>query len=182
MRVSVALSVVLVVGVLVGMRVSARTTEQASPSLPGQGIPRCAIPKEFGRLVTFLPGSEGIAAGTARLPTASWRDRSIECAIGTIRLVSCRPVTGGRKPPRFEFPVLPSMNTQPACKGVPSESRRPLRTRWWPATVLLRTARHRPDTAQAVTGLAPARSRLRLPAVREAPSCWSIVHIECQHA
>ena len=54
MRVSAALSVVLVVGVLVGMRVSARTTEQASPSLPGQGIPRCAIPKEFGRLVTFI--------------------------------------------------------------------------------------------------------------------------------
>ncbi len=117
-RVSAVLSVVLVAGVLVGMRVSARTIEQASPSLPGQGIPRCAIPKEFGRLVTFLPGSETGIAGQVTAKSAYGNvlagQAIFEAQDGTIRwlaLVAPVNTVGADKPalrvmPR-NFPVLP---------------------------------------------------------------------------
>ena len=118
MRVSTALSVVLVVGVLVGMRVSARTTEQASPSLPGQGIPRCAIPKEFGRLVTFIPGSDTGLRGQVSAKSANGNvlagQAIFEGPDGTVRWIAvAAPATSTstdtpalRVMPR-NFPVLP---------------------------------------------------------------------------
>jgi len=118
MRVSAVMGVVLIVGVLVGMRVSARTIEQVSPSLPGQGIPRCAIPKEFGRLVTFISGSDTGIAGQVTAKSANGNvlagQAIFEAQDGTIRWVAVvAPVStaAGDKPalrvlPR-NFPVLP---------------------------------------------------------------------------
>src|SRR6187200_87983 len=92
MRVSAVMGVVLIVGVLVGMRVSARTIEQVSPSLPGQGIPRCAIPKEFGRLVTFISGSDTGIAGQVTAKSANGNvlagQAIFEAQDGTIRWVA----------------------------------------------------------------------------------------------
>jgi hypothetical protein len=117
-RVSLALSVVLLVGLVVGNRVSARTTEQVPPSLPGQGIPRCAIPKEFGRMVEFLPGNDTGLRGqvTSRSATGDVLagQAIFEAQDGTIRwiaVVAPASATGGEKPalrvmPR-SFPVLP---------------------------------------------------------------------------
>jgi hypothetical protein len=117
MRIFVALSVVLVVVVLLGMRVSARTIEQTAPSLPGQGIPRCAIPKEFGRLVTFIPGDDTGIQGQVTAKSANGNvlagQALFEAQDGTIRWVAVVAPSGstGEKPalrvmPR-NFPVLP---------------------------------------------------------------------------
>jgi hypothetical protein len=116
-RVALALSVVLVVGVTVGIHVSARTIEQTPPSLPGQGLPRCAIPKEFGRLVTYIPGSDTGIQGvvTAKSPNGNVLagQAIFEAQDGTIRWVAVVAPAGatGEKPalrvmPR-NFPVLP---------------------------------------------------------------------------
>ena len=117
MRVATTLGVVLIVGVMVGMHVSARTMEQASPSLPGQGIPRCAIPREFGRMVTFIPGGDTGIRGQVTANSANGNRLAgqaiFEAQDGTIRWVAVVAPAGetGDKPalrvmPR-NFPVMP---------------------------------------------------------------------------
>jgi len=117
MRTTVALVAVLMAGVVAGIRVSARSTEQAAPSLPGQAIPRCAIPKEFGRMVTFIPGSDTGIRGQVTGKSANGNSLAgqaiFEGLDGTIRWVAVVAPAGttGEKPalrlmPR-NFPIMP---------------------------------------------------------------------------
>ena len=54
MRTLVVVLVVSVAGLLAGAQGPLVSAEQTPLPLAGQGIPRCDIPKSFGRLVTFL--------------------------------------------------------------------------------------------------------------------------------
>jgi hypothetical protein len=118
LRVSVVMIVVVIAGVVAGMEGSARTTEQASPSLAGQGIPGCAIPKEFGRLVTYIPGNDTGLTGRVTSKSANGNELAgqaiFEAQDGTIRWVAVvAPAnTGGTDKPALRvmprnFPVLP---------------------------------------------------------------------------
>jgi hypothetical protein len=110
--------VVLAGGMAILCYSSAMATRQAAPLLPGQGIPRCAIPKEFGRLVQFVPGSDtGIRGQVTASKSASGDvlagQALFEAPDGTIRWVAVVAAAGatGAKPalrlmPR-NFPVMP---------------------------------------------------------------------------
>lgn len=108
---------ILIAGVIVTLHSSAMAIEQTGPLLPGQGIPRCAIPKEFGRLVTFIPGSDTGIRGQVTARSANGNELAgqaiFEAQDGTIRWVAVVAPAGatGEKPalrlmPR-NFPVLP---------------------------------------------------------------------------
>lgn len=108
---------ILITGVMVTVYPSAKAIEQTSPLLPGQGIPRCAVPKEFGRLVTFIPGHDTGIRGEVTARSANGNvlagQAIFEAQDGTIRWVAVvAPVGGtGEKPalrmmPR-NFPVMP---------------------------------------------------------------------------
>jgi len=108
---------ILIAGLIVILHSSARATEQTSSLLPGQGIPRCAIPKEFGRLVTYIPGDDTGIRGQVTARSANGNELAgqaiFEAQDGTIRWVAVvAPAgSGGEKPalrlmPR-NFPVMP---------------------------------------------------------------------------
>lgn len=107
---------ILIAAAIVALHTSATAIEQTSP-LPGQGIPRCAIPKEFGRLVTFIPGNDTGIRGQVTARGANGNELAgqaiFEAQDGTIRWVAVAAPAGatGEKPalrlmPRH-FPVLP---------------------------------------------------------------------------
>jgi len=108
---------ILVVGVMVALHSSAKAIEQTSPLLAGQGIPRCAIPKAFGKLVTFIPGTDTGIRGQVTAKSANGNvlagQAIFEAQDGTIRWVAVVAPAGttGEKPalrlmPR-NFPVMP---------------------------------------------------------------------------
>lgn len=108
---------ILIAGVIVTLHSSAKAIGQTSPLLPGQGIPRCAIPKEFGKLVTFIPGTDTGIRGQVTARSANGNELAgqaiFEAQDGTIRWVAVVAPAGttGAKPalrvmPR-NFPVLP---------------------------------------------------------------------------
>ena len=70
-RISVVLFVVSVVGLVGVIQGPAILAEQAPLPLAGQAIPRCDIPRAFGRLVTFLPGDETGLKGQATAESAN---------------------------------------------------------------------------------------------------------------
>ena len=86
--------------------------------LPGQGIPRCDVPKNFGRLVTILPGNNtGLTGQTTNRDggmNALAAQAVFEATDGTIRwvaIVAPANTTATQQPalrvmPR-NFPVLP---------------------------------------------------------------------------
>jgi hypothetical protein len=95
----------------------AAAVEQPTALLPGQGIPRCAIPKEFGRLVTFIPGDDTGIRGQVTAKSANGNvlagQAIFEGQDGTIRWVAvvAPAAASGEKPalrvmPR-NFPVMP---------------------------------------------------------------------------
>lgn len=91
--------------------------EQAAPLLPGQTIKGCVIPKDFGKLVTYLPGEDtgirGQVTSTSANGNALAGQAIFEAQDGTIRWVAVVVPAGlkGEKPalrvmPR-NFPVMP---------------------------------------------------------------------------
>ena len=115
LRVSVSTILLLITGVIIGKHVSARTIDQTSPSLPGQGIPQCAIPKSFGRLVTFIPGDNTGIRGQVTARSANGNlmagQAIFEAQDGTIRWIVIAAPVNTDKPvlrvmPRG-FPLLP---------------------------------------------------------------------------
>lgn len=111
------ISSILIAAAVGALHTSAKAIEQTSPLLPGQGIPRCAIPKEFGRLVTFIPGNDTGIRGQVTARSANGNELAgqaiFEAQDGTIRWVAVVAPAGttGEKPalrmmPR-NFPVLP---------------------------------------------------------------------------
>jgi hypothetical protein len=116
-RTSLVVAGALLVGWIAGGRITTLTA-QSSPSLPGQGIPRCDIPKEFGRMVTFISGAETGLTGQVTSKSANGNvlagQAIFEAADGTIRWVAVvAPANAGgtdkpalRVMPR-NFPVLP---------------------------------------------------------------------------
>ena len=91
---------------------------QAPPAmLPGQGIPRCAIPKDFGKLVQFIPGEETGIRGQVTAKSANGNvlagQAIFEATDGTIRWVAMvAPVGGPNEKPALRvmprnFPVMP---------------------------------------------------------------------------
>jgi hypothetical protein len=91
--------------------------EQSAPFLPGQVIKGCAIPKEFGRLVSYVAGEDAGIRGqvTSKSANGNWLagQAIFEAQDGTIRWVAVVAPAGatGEKPalrvmPR-NFPVMP---------------------------------------------------------------------------
>src|SRR4051812_42102751 len=88
--------------------------EQPMPLLPGQVIKRCAIPKEFGRLVSYVAGEDAGIRGQVTSKSANGDSLAgqaiFEAQDGTIRWVAV-VAPAGEKPalrimPR-NFPVMP---------------------------------------------------------------------------
>ncbi|MGE0862534.1 MAG: hypothetical protein AB7P34_01430 [Vicinamibacterales bacterium] len=117
-RIAAALIAIAVVVLLAFIGVPPVTAEQKPLPLSGQGIPRCDIPKAFGRLVSFLPGSDTGIAGQVTARSANGNilagQAIFEAPDGTIRwvaVVAPANAAGTGKPalrvmPR-NFPVLP---------------------------------------------------------------------------
>ena len=120
-RISLILAVVVIVVSITRLTTAIRgaAREQGpSASLSGQGIPRCDIPKEFGRLVTVIPGSDTGLTGQVTARSANGNvlagQAIFEAQDGTIRwvaIVAPANTSGTEKPvlrlmPR-NFPVLP---------------------------------------------------------------------------
>jgi len=93
------------------------TAAQTAPLLPGQAIKGCAIPKEFGKLVTYIPGEDAGIRGQVTSKSANGNvlagQAIFEAQDGTIRWVAVVAPAGtaGEKPalrvmPR-NFPVMP---------------------------------------------------------------------------
>jgi hypothetical protein len=105
-------------GLLTVSQGSSAAAQQPAPVLVGQGIPRCDIPKEFGRLVTFVPGSDTGLVGQVTAQSANGNvlagQAIFEAQNGVIRwvaIVAPANAAGTGKPvirvmPR-NFPVLP---------------------------------------------------------------------------
>ncbi len=118
MRIIVVLTtIVAVTGGIHAARGLAFTADQAStpPSLPGQGIPRCNIPREFGRLVTFVPGNDTGITGQVTSKSANGSvlagQAIFEATDGTIRWVAVVAPSGTLEKPALRvmprsFPVL----------------------------------------------------------------------------
>jgi len=107
----------LIAGLMVTLQSSAKAIEQSSPLLAGQAIPRCTIPKEFGKLVQFIPGNDAGIRGQGTAKSANGNvlagQAIFEGQDGTIRWVAVVAPAGtaGDKPalrvmPR-NFPVMP---------------------------------------------------------------------------
>ena len=117
MRISVGLLVVSVAGLLAGTQKPLVSAEQTPLPLAGQGIPRCDIPKAFGRLVTFLPGDETGLKGQVTAQSANGNvlagQAIFEATDGTVRWIAVvAPANGGSAKPALRvmprnFPVLP---------------------------------------------------------------------------
>lgn len=116
-RIAAVLVVVSLVELFVVTRDSPLAAEQTPSLLIGQGIPRCDIPKEFGRLVSFIPGSETGLSGHVTAQSANGNvlagQAIFEAQDGTIRWVAIvAPATAGTAKPVLRvmprnFPVLP---------------------------------------------------------------------------
>jgi hypothetical protein len=102
---------------IVSLYASAAAVEQPAPLLPGQGIKGCAIPKEFGKLVTYIAGEDAGIRGQVTSRSANGNvlagQAIFEAQDGTIRWVAVVAPAGiaGEKPalrimPR-NFPVMP---------------------------------------------------------------------------
>lgn len=111
------LKVAAIAATMILLHAPAGAVEQTAPVLPGQGIPRCAIPKDFGKLVEFIPGSDTGIRGDVTAKSANGNvlagQAIFEAVDGTIRWVAVvAPMgTAGEKPalrlmPR-NFPVMP---------------------------------------------------------------------------
>lgn len=117
-RIVSALIAIAFVVLLAVIRVPSVAAEQKPLPLPGQGIPRCDIPKEFGRFAAFIPGSDTGLVGQVTAQSANGNELAgqaiFEAQDGTVRWVSVvAPANAGgtgkpalRVMPR-NFPVLP---------------------------------------------------------------------------
>ncbi len=117
-RIAATLIAIAFVVLLAVIGVLSVAAEQKPMPLPGQGIPRCDIPKEFGRLVTFIPGNDTGLVGQVTAQSANGNELAgqaiFEGQDGTVRWVSVvAPANAGgtgkpalRVMPR-NFPVLP---------------------------------------------------------------------------
>ena len=110
-------AIAAVAAVVVLLYATAVAREQSTSLLPGQGIKGCAIPKEFGRLVTYIPGEDAGIRGQVTAKSANGNvlagQAIFEGQDGTIRWVAVVAPAGaaGEKPalrmmPR-NFPVMP---------------------------------------------------------------------------
>lgn len=116
-RISVVLFAVSVVGLLGLIQGPTILAEQTPLPLAGQAIPRCDIPKAFGRFVTFLPGDETGLKGQVTAQSANGNvlagQAIFEATDGTVRWVAVvAPANAGTPKPALRvmprnFPVLP---------------------------------------------------------------------------
>jgi hypothetical protein len=91
--------------------------EQAAPLLPGQTVKSCAIPKDFGRLVSYVPGEDSGIRGQVTSKSANGNvlagQAIFEGQDGTIRWVAVvAPAGSGGEMPALRvmprnFPVMP---------------------------------------------------------------------------
>ncbi len=111
------IKIVVLAATLAMLHAPAAAVEQATPVLAGQGIPGCAIPKAFGKMVSFIPGSDTGIRGQVTAKSANGNvlagQAIFEAADGTIRWVAVVAPAGApnEKPalrlmPR-NFPVMP---------------------------------------------------------------------------
>jgi hypothetical protein len=102
---------------LLSLSGAANAVDQPALPLAGQAIKGCSIPREFGRLVTYLPGEDTGIRGQVTAKSANGNvlagQAIFEAQDGTIRWVAVVAPAGtsGEKPalrlmPR-NFPVMP---------------------------------------------------------------------------
>ena len=110
--------VVVMVWAAAGRGTALRGEQRQVPELAGQTVPRCDIPREFGRMVTYIPGDDTGLTGRVTARSANGNALAgqaiFEAQDGTIRWIAVvAPANAGgtdkpalRVMPR-NFPVLP---------------------------------------------------------------------------